>query len=237
MKKLVVLLLSFVLMMGTVALFTGCSDSALQDKIYRLEQELEDLRNAIQGPQGEQGNPGAQGPQGEQGNPGAQGPQGEQGNPGAQGPQGEQGNPGAQGPQGEQGNPGTDGLDGADGQDLINTNRIYQLGETFTYYNGSLRLFSIAVYEVENVTTGIHVRITNHNMPLLNSNTFIAVRHLGAVGTWVTNPFPGSIIAIGNTSGPASITTWDSDYIWFGTPLPSTGGMLPFARFRIRPAP
>ena len=76
---------------------------------------IENGKDGAQGPQGEQGVPGAQGPQGEkgeQGVPGAQGPQGEkgeQGVPGAQGPQGEQGVPGEQGPRGEKGDKGDEG--------------------------------------------------------------------------------------------------------------------------------
>jgi hypothetical protein len=60
----------------------------------------------VQGPQGEQGEPGPPGPQGlqgEQGPPGPQGEQGLQGDPGPIGPQGEQGPPGPQGLQGVQG--------------------------------------------------------------------------------------------------------------------------------------
>jgi len=222
MKKLLILALCAVLAVSVFA-FVGCSDSALQDKIYRLEQELEDLRNAIQGPagpQGEQGNPGAQGPAG---------PQGEQGNPGAQGPQGEQGNPGAQGPQGPAGPQGEPGQDAPTPE----LNRIYQLGETFVYYSHTgLRLFSIEVIpSIADPTGFLTITITNHNVPNFIPQDFLRGRRGGITGPTVSVNFLASdAIPIGDEFGQHD--TRAGSYLWIGTQV-GNNSILPFVRFRI----
>jgi microcystin-dependent protein len=79
---------------------------------------------SLQGPKGDQGDPGPVGPQGDPGNPGPAGPQGPvgpQGDPGMPGPIGEQGPvgpqgfPGDPGPMGDPGAPGDPGPQGAPG--------------------------------------------------------------------------------------------------------------------------
>jgi len=66
----------------------------LWDAVLSLQQQIREIGEGLQGPQGPEGEPGPQGPQGEQGPAGPQGPQGETGPKGETGPVGPQGEAG-----------------------------------------------------------------------------------------------------------------------------------------------
>ena len=73
----------------------------------------------MQGPKGDNGDPGEQGPKGDKGDPGEQGPKGDKGDPGVQGlqgPKGDNGDPGEQGPKGDKGDKGDPGVQGPKGE-------------------------------------------------------------------------------------------------------------------------
>jgi len=239
-KFTVKLLLSFVLVASSMFAFVGCANgtdlSALEYKLAQLQRDLDEARKqgGIPGPQGPAGS------QGPTGNTGAQGPQGPAGNDGAQGPQGPQGetgNTGNTGPQGETGAQGPAGNDGTDGKDWQPTERIYQLGETFTKWNGSLRLFSIRVESHPTAPGNIAFYITNYNMPNFFLHEFVRATTQNTLGTFVTNSFTGSnvlginnSILVGATSFPSTI----GNYIWIGFPTNiTTNSMIPYAVFSI----
>jgi len=233
-KKLLIILLATSLALFA---FVGCGNdiSELERELYLLRNQVNYLQNATTGPQGPAGNDGAQGPTG------PQGPQGEQGNQGPQGPTGPQGpagNDGAQGPQGETGATGPQGPagnDGADGQDWQQVERIYQLGETFTKWNGNLRLFSVRVEFHEDAPANIVVFVANHNMPGLQISEFIRARSQTGETTWITGSLSNTILPINTTSTRIPVTTLTGTYIWFGTPNSiSINSMTPFALFRVR---
>jgi len=174
MKKLIILLLSMVLVFGTVAMLAGCDEGTI-------------------GPQGPAG------------------------------PQGEQGIQGPAGPQGESG---------------VLPERIFQLGETFTYVNHGLRLFSVRLERNTISPTGFMLYITNHNMPGLAPNDFISGRAFN--GTSFANAeISFTVIAIGDTQrstlGGGGVVT-SATCIWFGTPSPTSDrAMIPFVRFNVSP--
>jgi len=205
--------------------FVGCSNDvdlgALESRIKQLEQELQEARNATAGPQGPQGPAGSQGPTG---NTGPQGPTGETG------PQGETGAQGPTGPQGEQ------GIQGPPGQDAIppELNRIYQLGETFTFISHGLELFSIRIEYRPDLLGNIGVWITNLNMPGYAPSSFVQMRALNLTGgTFVTWTPTGSALPIGETWSSETLN-FSGNYVWFGFPTATTANaMIPYAIFRV----
>ena len=141
-----------------------------------------------------------------------------------QGPQGPAGNDGAQGPQGPAGN---------DGKDWTPTERIYQLGETFTKWHGSLRLFSVTLHRNDALSNPIRITILNYNMPGYSTSAFIRGRHMTTGGTFSTHNFSNNILSIGDSREYMDI---DGAYFWFGTPTAvAANTMIPFVKFRLAP--
>jgi len=130
------------------------------------------------------------------------------------------------GPQGEQGPPGTAG----NGQQ---EERIYLIGETFTYYSPSnIPLFSITLELHPMLPSAINARLTNHNIPGFIPNGFIVARLQTATG-FATLHFGNSVLAAGN-SATAGGSSASGKYIWFGAPNEiHSDAMMPIVRFRI----
>jgi len=225
-KKITVkLLLSFSIITTSIFTFVACGTdiSDLERELYALRNQVNYLQTGAQGPQGETG---AQGPQGETG---AQGPQGETG---AQGPQGETGAQGPQGETGAQGPQGETGAQGPQGEGWVQEERIYQLGETFIKWNGSLKLFSIRVERIIDSSTPIAVTVTNYSMPNTNVHQWLtgsrqmtdsSFQNINLT-SWMTIPI--GQYRTGHTGGGV--------YAWFGF---STGiaenFFVPFVKFDI----
>ena len=154
----------------------------------------------------------AQGPAGPQGDTGAQGPTGPQGDTGPQGLPGESGADGATWHTGivapTSSTPGNNGdlflntvtgnvyrriagaweldgnIRGPQGESGVPTERVYQLGETFTYRSHTgLKLFSIRVEsDVNSLISGFAFHVTNYNMPGYAPSSFVRLRTQGAMG-------------------------------------------------------
>jgi len=153
---------------------------------------------------------------------GPQGPTGPQGPAGNDGAQGQQGNQGIQGPPGESGVP---------------QERIYTLGQTFTYISSQgLRLFSIRVRPLpENPTEWIQVTVTNINAPSFVISDVVRVR-IGNT-TFRTSNISSTTIRIDEYAGSnfsfGGLGT-GNNYMWFGSP--TVGDSInAFAVFRVRP--
>ncbi|MCL2847537.1 MAG: collagen-like protein [Firmicutes bacterium] len=209
------------------------------------------------GPQGEQG---SQGEQGRPGNDGADGQNGQDGltphicangywwigstNTGVR----------AQGTGGNGAN-GTDGADGitphigtngnwwigtqdtgvrAQGQDAPGTelNRIYQLGETFTYVSHGLELFSITVTQ-GGTDTSVAITIYNHRVPNFNPSLFVRMSSTMNGVNFFTNNFSSTTIAIGSTHQQGWNLHDPMIQSWFGSPI-GTNSINTFAIFQLR---
>jgi len=112
-------------------------------------------------------------------------------------------------------------------------NKIYQLGETFTYISHGLELFSVKVERDITSPTGFSIFVTNHNMPGLAPNDFIRGRAHSPTG-FLTFSFVDSIVAINAVSTTFPSISSTTTCIWLGTPSPTSNrAMTPFVRFNV----
>ena len=129
-------------------------------------------------------------------------------------------------------------------QNLINPpptlNRLYFLGQTFTYVSQGLRLFSIRVEADASAMGGFVLYVTNHNMPGYTPNMFIRARRQLGGGGFASAPLPApanSTLPMGGTVRIAIGTGFDGAYVFVGWPTDvgnSNISMIPYARFRVR---
>ena len=141
---------------------------------------------------------------------------------------------GIPGPQGPVGPTGPQGPTGSDCKcTAVELNRIYQLGETFTYVNGNLELFRVRVWSPE--PNAINITVTIVTMPWFRLDDFIR----GRTGIPNTNDFLNFSISLSNAglhigeSVTHGITyALLRDYVWFGTPAGNV--IIPFVRFSIK---
>jgi len=149
------------------------------------------------------------------------------------------------GPEGPQGPQGEQGIQGPPGESGIQEERIFELGETFTYISQGLRLFSLRVIEDANAPNGFVLYATNHNMPGYGLNSFVLMRFyqqpLGSETgrTFFTRDFDtadATIITLETTRRiNLPLPSWVGSSLWFGWPTAvTTASMIPYAIFRIR---
>jgi|GEM_PF-954635 len=120
-------------------------------------------------------------------------------------------------------------------------NKVYELGQTFTYYSHTgLRLFSIKVEYHSAIR--VRVFVTNHNMPGYGVHNFVRMRAASGATTFMTDSFNdppfSNPLPIGTTNTvnglSLSFSSTYADYAWFGWPTNITANsMIPYAVFRL----
>jgi hypothetical protein len=109
-------------------------------------------------------------------------------------------------------------------------NRIYQLGETFTFINHGLELFSLRLETSDVALAGFSVWVTNINLPGYAPNDFLRVRAQNN-DVWMTQGFSTTILNIGGLAGLTINNSFTGNYLWFGFPTQGTSSMIPFVIF------
>jgi len=113
-------------------------------------------------------------------------------------------------------------------------NRIYQLGQTFTYVNHTgMELFSIYVnIHPEFPTDGVLIRIENLNSPNFRVNDFVRFQSKNIGLSYIGHI--NQMLSQGECfNGSASFGSHSGNYIWFGFPINSTT-IVPFVQYRFR---
>jgi len=116
-------------------------------------------------------------------------------------------------------------------------NRIYQLGQTFTFINHGLELFSIRVVRAGANPTGISVTITNINMPGYAPSGFVRMRAQSSPGadTFATYNFSNTLLPIGGLPHTQGFDLFNVGItqVYFGFPL-AGDLMIPYAIFQVQ---